>query len=250
MAFRFSQKTVTDGLVLYYDTANPQSYVSGSTTSNDLSITQSTGTLSNGVGYSSDDKGAWLFDGVDDKIVSGLKDPFNFDVSDPFSIDLWFNPIEVSMNSLLASKWKPNDSSTTARGYYLGLILLGSPSRVKLRFAFFNTNIKFIATNIEEVISDNTWYHTVLTYDGSGNASGVNIYLDGSLRTKTITQDNLISPATTDVNFQVGGQGNSFIGFLGFNGYISNTKVYDRVLTSDEVKNNYNALKYRFIWVV
>ena len=38
MAFRYSPKIVTDGLILYYDGANPQSYVSGDTTSNDNTI--------------------------------------------------------------------------------------------------------------------------------------------------------------------------------------------------------------------
>jgi hypothetical protein len=240
------RRVVVDDLIYYVDAANPVSYISGDTLCNDLSVTKSNSTVSNGVLYDTDDKGAWLFDGIDDKIVSELKNPFNFDVSDPFSIDLWFNPVDTSINSILVSKWKPNDGVTTARGYYFGLILLGSPSRIKLRFSFFKTNIEFIATNIEEVISDNTWYHAVLTYDGSGNASGVNFYLDGSLRTKTVTRDNLISPATTDVNLQVGGQGNPTVGFFGFNGYISNAKVYNRELTSSEVLINYNVLKYRF----
>ena len=240
------RRVVVDNLIYYVDAANPVSYISGNTECNDLSITSSNGLLENGVDYELDNKGAWVFDGINDKIVSELKDPFNFGVSDPFSIDLWFNPIDTSINSMLVSKWKPNDSSTTTRGYYLGLILLGSPSRVKLRFSFFKTNTEFIAFNIEEVILDNTWYHAVLTYDGSGNASGSNIYLDGSLRAKTISRDNLVSPATTDVNLQVGGQGNSFSGFFGLKGYISNVKVYNKELTPSEVLQNYNVLKYRF----
>ena len=65
MAFRYSPKIVTDGLVLYYDGANPQCYVSGDTTSNDLSITQSNGILTNGVTYDTDNNGSWVFDGID-----------------------------------------------------------------------------------------------------------------------------------------------------------------------------------------
>jgi hypothetical protein len=37
MAFNYSPKIVTDGLVLYLDAANSKSYVSGSTTWNDIS---------------------------------------------------------------------------------------------------------------------------------------------------------------------------------------------------------------------
>jgi hypothetical protein len=32
-----------------------------------------------------------------------------------------------------------------------------------------------------------------------------------------------------------------------FNGNISNVKIYNRALTSEEVKQNYNALKSRYI---
>jgi hypothetical protein len=40
MAFNYSPKIVTDGLVLYLDAANPKSYVSGSTTWVDMSLGQ------------------------------------------------------------------------------------------------------------------------------------------------------------------------------------------------------------------
>ena len=45
MAFRYSPKIVTDGLVLYLDAANTKSYVSGSTTWNDLSKTPNNGSV-------------------------------------------------------------------------------------------------------------------------------------------------------------------------------------------------------------
>ena len=53
MAFRYSPKIVTDGLVLYLDAANPKSYVSGSTLWNDLTINSNNGVLTNGPTFSS-----------------------------------------------------------------------------------------------------------------------------------------------------------------------------------------------------
>ena len=79
MAFRYSPKIVTDGLILYYDGANPQCYVSGATTSNDLSLTQSTGTLENGVTYDTDNNGSWVFDGLDDYIEISDNENFDFE---------------------------------------------------------------------------------------------------------------------------------------------------------------------------
>ncbi len=48
MAFNYSPRVVTDGLVLYLDAANQYSYVSGSTSWNDISRGRNNGTLVNG----------------------------------------------------------------------------------------------------------------------------------------------------------------------------------------------------------
>jgi hypothetical protein len=61
---------VTDGLVLAVDAGNLVSYERGSTTT--YSLTGSfTGSLQNGTGFSSNNGGAWSFDGTDDYITFG-----------------------------------------------------------------------------------------------------------------------------------------------------------------------------------
>ena len=45
MSFNYSPKIITDGLVLYLDAANIRSYVSGSTTWNDISRVGNNGNL-------------------------------------------------------------------------------------------------------------------------------------------------------------------------------------------------------------
>jgi hypothetical protein len=66
MAFSYSPKIVTDGLVLYLDAGNPYSYVSGSTNWNDLSRSMLSGSLVNGPTYNTGSLGSIVFDGVDD----------------------------------------------------------------------------------------------------------------------------------------------------------------------------------------
>ena len=67
MSLRRGPSIVTDGLVFYIDAANPNSYISGSTTVNDL-LSDNDGTLTNGVGF---DNKSWVFDGIDDYINIG-----------------------------------------------------------------------------------------------------------------------------------------------------------------------------------
>jgi hypothetical protein len=70
MAFRYSPKIVTDGLVLYLDAANTKSYVSGSTTWNDISRGGNNGTLVNGPTFNRGNGGSIEFDGVDDYVTT------------------------------------------------------------------------------------------------------------------------------------------------------------------------------------
>ena len=69
MAFNYSPKTVIDGLVLYMDAANSKSYVSGSTTWNDISRGGNIGTLLNGPTFNSSNSGNIVFDGTDDYVT-------------------------------------------------------------------------------------------------------------------------------------------------------------------------------------
>ena len=60
-------KMVTDGLVLYLNAADANSYVSGSTTWYDLAGSNN-GTLLNGVAYTGSNFGSLVFDGIDDYV--------------------------------------------------------------------------------------------------------------------------------------------------------------------------------------
>jgi hypothetical protein len=71
MGIAYNTSIVRDGLVLYLDAANKKSYSGTGTVWKDLSGQSNNGTLVNGVGYSSDNKGAMAFDGVDDYVDSG-----------------------------------------------------------------------------------------------------------------------------------------------------------------------------------
>jgi hypothetical protein len=57
MGIAYNPRTITDGLVLCLDAANPKSYPGSGTTWTDLSGNGNNGTLVNGVGYSGDNLG-------------------------------------------------------------------------------------------------------------------------------------------------------------------------------------------------
>jgi hypothetical protein len=53
-------------------------------------------------------------------------------------------------------------------------------------------------------LQPNRWYHVFVTYDGSGKASGVKVYLDGAAQPVDVFTDKLKNSVRTEVPFKVG----------------------------------------------
>ena len=96
MAFNYSPKVVTDGLVLYLDAANPKSYVSGSTTWGDLSRGGNNGTLVNGPTFDGGNGGSIVFDGVNDY---GTVPTNPLLITTEFTKSIWFNIISLPVDT-------------------------------------------------------------------------------------------------------------------------------------------------------
>ena len=80
MAFNYSPKISTDGLVLCLDAANTKSYSGSGTVWSDLSRGGNNGTLTNGPTFNSGNGGSIVFDGVNDYVdcgVSNISLPIN-----------------------------------------------------------------------------------------------------------------------------------------------------------------------------
>ena len=87
MAFSFSPKVVTDGLVLALDAANPRSYPGSGTSWRDLTANNYIGSLINGPTFSSANGGALVFDGVDDYYQTTIP------AYSIITVNIWFYPI-------------------------------------------------------------------------------------------------------------------------------------------------------------
>ncbi len=78
----------------------------------------------------------------------------------------------------------------------------------------------------------NTWTHVLATYDGSGKAAGLKIYINGQVQATQAANDALRNTIRTTAPFTVGqrqtGEGAPGVSVLG-------VRVYDRALSPDEV---------------
>jgi len=222
MALSHNPSIVTSGLVLCLDAANKRSYPGSGTAWADVSGNGNTGTLVNGVGYDSDNKGVLTFDGVNDYI--NLGNPA-IDFTNPFSLSVIFFPFgqgESNQNII-----DTNSSTNRFRIQY------DQPSEGgRLEMWLGDNNTRMTTT----VIKNNSWNKLDFIYDSNKLCSA---YVNSEF---AVSSPGNIKSITTDI----------FVGrFLGsnvelFNGLISSIQIYNRALSAEEIQQNFVAMRGRF----
>ena len=230
------ENIVTDGLVLHLDAGRAESFGGDGTTWRDLSGNNNNGTLVNGVGFSAEDGGSLEFDGVNDRVVVPTNDGFGQINSSPtISLEMWAN---LNRKSGGGTQFQQVAGFRTAKFefFFLLLDLSGSSVSTEARITTKNT---YYDINVNYTTFFNSWTHIVFT----ANSNRTDLYLNGSL-----------VGSNTNVSGEFGAtSGNFIIGMHPDNiefptkGNIGSTKVYNRALTAQEVLQNYNALKGRYI---
>ena len=237
MAFNYSPKIVTNGLVLYLDAANTKSYVSGSTTWNDISRGGNTGTLTNGPTFSSTNGGSIVFDGVNDYVDCG--NILNPNLSSQ-TISVWCKNNTLGIVEAIISKGN-RTSATIGFSIFIdstnSLIIRvnadgTTTQRASQSIPFINTTTYFNVT----MVIDRT-LNTVLGYYNGSNSSWSNG--GGGPSSNSISGFNTINTTTSLTIGQV-----ESLNYL--NGNISQVQIYNRALSSYEVLQNYNTTKSRF----
>jgi hypothetical protein len=214
------------------DAANPKSYVSGSTTWNDISRGGNNGTLVNGPTFNSGNYGSIVFDGIDD-LVSVLDNPTLNSTSG--TINVWFsNSGTYSSGNQVAEIINKHTSAGSFNGY--GIILNYVSGSVYIRGYIKNTSTNY-SLPTGSIILPSIWYNVTLTYQTN---SQLILYLNG-------VSDISISVGSLTTNTQplrIGTSNDTF--WLPFNGKVSTTQIYNRALSAAEVLQNFNAQKSRF----
>jgi hypothetical protein len=223
LAIFYNPRTITDGLVLALDAANPKSYPGSGTTWSDLSGNGNNGTLVNGVGYNSGNLGSLSFDGVDDYVTTG------------------FTRGTLGNQTTLISWYKYTGTIGRTYSPIFGGIEPGSGTEFFIGKNTGNTNIGVQDGNYNGSFVtgsnafDGNYHQIVYTYD---NGTG-KIYLDGTLRnTGSFTKCN--DAEQISIGHEAEGAGYYFIG------NISQVSIYNRALTASEIQQNFNATRSRY----
>ena len=245
MGLIHSPHIVTDGLVLCLDAANSRSYPGTGTTWTDLAGSNN-GTLTNGPTFDADDKGSIVFDGANDYVLSQntpSESPFDGS-STEMTVCGWVNP-DALINAAISSIY---ESSTSSLLYFFAI-----KSDGKIRFTqYSNSGTNYVNNTTDSAhYSAGEWSFIVATLDTTKAAnSRIAIYFNGSEVASTAdditgTPSNPIASATTPIRIghSVNASNNSS---QLMNGKISNVSIYSRVLSADEILQNYLATRGRY----
>ena len=233
MAFRYSPKIVTDGLVLATDPANHKSYI-GSGTNLNSTIGDEVGVLTNAPSFNTTEAGGTItLDGNDDHVTFGNASVANFDHDDSFTISGWFNTTQADGSGPYVGKWGTNGASTGGYQLWVG----GATGGSRIAFSVANGG-STAATTTVMTYTFGIWNFFVGVYHAN---TKLECYLNNTGYQTTSYTSTINNPA---VNFTIGKAG---YGSQTFTGKSSSVLLYNRALTSTEVLQNYNATKSRFI---
>ena len=244
MAINAGPKIIEDGLVLCLDAANPRSYPGAGTTWTDLTTNKNNGTLTNGPTFSNEGNGSILCDGTDDYInVSN----FNEDSTQDLSVIVWVYP--VTLGNLTAGgfdySWLINKrDNSDDKQWQMFFRSIEGDNDFFLRLSIYDdtagTQVGLGVLSTTEIFI-NQWYQCGFTFNSSN--SEVNLYINGVFEAsdtlggtgnrKTGSRDLVISKTAWD---------NSNY----FNANISSVQIYNKLLSIEEIKQNYNSTRGRF----
>ena len=229
MAFRYSPKIVTDGLVLALDAGSENSYPGSGTTWTDLSGNGNNGTLNvEGIGTVSASLDTMAFDGSSSDIITLTDSSFDTVFSGSSSWSIQFVASFIGSNSYYPLFSKGSSRNNLGPGFtvhgYDGRIEGGDGSSGYDVYSFFGSDLRNTGFNL-----------LTITYDGT-NIRG---YKNTTLK-KTYEWTSGIGD-TSAYDVKIG----DFWGPT-FEGYIDIVRFYNKTMSQTEITQNFNAQRNRF----
>ena len=169
---------------------------------------------------------ALQFDGIDDYVSIGNPSVLNFESNNTLTLEVWF---KTTGGGMMLSKMY---NSAPFRGYELQLA--GGTVNFFLCNNWTTPSLWVLTTN---TYNDGNWHHAAVTYNGSGFASGVVIYVDGVSVPISIAQNSLGSNSVlTSAPLLIGTRA----GAANFPGKLDQVRIWNVVRTPSEISLNMN----------
>jgi YD repeat-containing protein len=211
--------------------------------SSGIVVSDSSGNSRNGTAINMDDSN-WVsgklgnclsFNGINEYVEFG--NIFKISKTTPFSLACWFKTSNGCPTSTYGMMMGKQGFISSQTGYSFGMNTNGS---ISVRLVYSVPSNQFIhVTSISTGWNDNSWHHIVVTYNGNGLASGIQVYIDNSLQSLTIIKDTLgTGDIIVNYDFQLGAR--DAVGDY-YGGLLDECNIYNKVLTVAEIAFIYNS---------
>ena len=240
MGIAYNTSIATDGLVFHLDAANVRSYSGSGVTARGL-INTFVFDLQNGVGFTSDKGGQFVFDGSNDKMISTNYN-LAYNNNSEFTIEsvCKFNTNPNSYQTMfLYGEYSQNSSLVfaKARSGWNGGVIYGGLFLGNIGTYIYGTT----TLNGDQIVGLGLAHYTI-TISKPASVYVGNMYVNGVLNNTTSTSvTSYTLPTPNHFGISSGATFNEPV-----NGNLGMVRVYNRALSAAEVKQNYNALRDRF----
>ena len=226
MAFHHSPRIVSDGVVFAIDAANPRSYPGSGLVLTDI-IGDANATITNGTIVSGPGGNIINLDGSGDYVSATLPSGFT-----KFTISLWYKFNVLPSTYTYLAQLGPLSGGA---GKCLA-IAIWQNSGGDARKIYFHFGGSYEVQDY--TVADTNWHNIVATV----NVNSYKLYVDGELKD---TASYTTSMTGTAGAFHLG----QYIDGTTYypNAQYSSVNVFNRALSANEVLQNYNGLKERFL---
>ena len=163
----------------------------------------------------------------------------DFEKSDAFSASVWFfRPAATTGSGSILSRM---DKGGGFRGW--DIYYVGNEITVHIVSTWPNDALKVSTT--DEAGKPDIWRHVTASYDGSGKAAGVKIYVSGKQRKTKVDTDKLKGSIRTKVPFFIGRRANG--PGETFTGAVQDVRIYSGALSAKQALAIYELPDLRII---
>ena len=235
--FNTTENIVTNGLVLNVDAGKSASYPGTGTTIYDLSGSGFTGTLVSSPTFSTLNGGSLVFNGS-----SYITRSSALNAGQNFSVTAWIYPTALSgggRNAVIGNAYP----FLTDNGWYFCISNNNFGTFQSLMISLGQDNCIKISNSY--VFQLNSWTHIAVTVSGGG--ASIKLYANGVETSYGFSGGSARTLVYTNNEFNIGVRYSASEKFVGS---ISQVQIYNTTLTTQEILQNYNATKSRYINVL
>ena len=238
MGIAYNTSIVSDGLVFALDSANSRSYSGSGNTAFSL-VNSFNLSLNNGVGITSSNAGMFVFDGTNDSITStDYNIPYNNDGEFTIEVVCKFNSNPNSYQTVFLY-----GNSNQSQGYILSKSRSGFGNGYIYGGVISNSVGVYAGSTLtgDQIVSLGL-AHYAITFSKPSSVFVARIYINGVLdNTNTTAISTYTISSLNHFGISSGGSYSEPV-----NGNIALFKFYNRALSAQEIKQNYNATKKRY----